>query len=257
MQKINNYFKRIGLEEFLFPIEPTLENLQILHRHHLLHIPFENLDIHLSREITLSIPNFYSKIVENKRGGFCFEMNGLFYWIITMLGYDADLISCRVADEEGELGPDFNHLAIITRIEEDTFLCDVGFGASFLEPFSLKSTEEVLCNGDYFKLVQEEKNISLWRKVLDAEDYILKYKFNTQEHKLGDFADRCKFLQTSDESHFTQKKLCSISTNNGRVTLTDQKLIITENGTKEEKILEGPTEFIEVLQHYFGISLDV
>ena len=75
MQKINNYFLRIGLEEFQFPIVPTLEKLQKIHRHHLFSIPFENLDIHFGKEITLSIPNFYTKIVEHKRGGFCFEID--------------------------------------------------------------------------------------------------------------------------------------------------------------------------------------
>ncbi len=256
MQKINNYFLRIGLEEFQFPIVPTLEKLQKIHRHHLFSIPFENLDIHFGKEITLSIPNFYTKIVEHKRGGFCFEMNGLFYWIITMLGYDADLISCRVANEEGDLGPDLDHLAMIVRIENTPYLCDVGFGISFLEPFELNTTVEVPWNGNQFKLTQEAEIFSLWRKSFDSEDYRLQYTFNTNEHKLGDFEDRCKWLQTSEQSHFTQKKLCSIATANGSVMLTNQRLVIIENNNRTEETLSNPLAFINALKHYFGISLE-
>ncbi len=254
MQKINQYFERIGLRELSFPQEPTGALLKKMHRNHLLHIPFENLDIHLEKEIPLSIPSFYQKIVEKKRGGWCYEMNGLFYWVLTMLGYDADLITCQVAEKDGTIGSEFDHMAIIVRIEERVYLCDVGFGGGFLEPLPLEANYEIEMHGDCHKITEEEGRYQLWRKPFCKGDFELKYVFKLMECKLIDFADRSQYLQTSADSWFTQKRFCTKATPTGRVTLIDTTLQVrTDDKVHENGVANA--DYIQVLEKYFGISL--
>src|SRR6185436_18299602 len=87
---------------------PSVETLRRIHRAHMLAVPFENLDIHLGIPIALSVPAFYEKIVDRKRGGFCYELNGLFAWLLAELGFSVTLLSARVF-AAGRLSPEFDH----------------------------------------------------------------------------------------------------------------------------------------------------
>ena len=89
------------------PREPTLETLRALHKAHMLAVPFENLDIHLGRPIVLDEDRLYRKIVGERRGGFCYELNGLFAALLRELGYEVTLLSARVSCEQGGFGPEF------------------------------------------------------------------------------------------------------------------------------------------------------
>src|SRR5437764_12252268 len=95
---IQRYLERINYHGSL---EPTLQTLQALHEAHLLAVPFENLDIHLGRKILLDEESLWKKIVEQGRGGFCYELNGLFAWLLRALGFQVDLLSAGVAHPSG------------------------------------------------------------------------------------------------------------------------------------------------------------
>src|SRR3954447_25028309 len=105
--EIDAYLKRIA---YRGSREPTVETLRQLHRAHLLAVPFENLDIPLGNPIVLSVPSFYDKIVERRRGGFCYELNGLFAWLLEQLGFHVELLSAGVFSGNRP-GPEFDHLA--------------------------------------------------------------------------------------------------------------------------------------------------
>ena len=113
--------------------EPIVSTLQALREAHLLAVPFENLDIALRRAIVLDEASFWTKIVEHHRGGFCYELNGLFALLLRALGFQVDLLSASVARETGGFGPDFDHLTLLVHLEQD-WLADVGFGESFRQP---------------------------------------------------------------------------------------------------------------------------
>ena len=130
MDKIS-YLRRIGIEEN--EIEPTLENLRFLQKQHLLNVPFENLDIHWKRPILLDNKKFYKKIIGEKRGGFCYELNGLFSELLKAIGYQNKIISARVFGGK-DFGAEYDHLAILTEIDGEEFLVDAGFGDFTAEP---------------------------------------------------------------------------------------------------------------------------
>src|SRR5262249_26469036 len=102
--RVAEYVARIGYDG---PLEVTHETLAQIHLAHLLTVPFENLDIHLGRPILLDLDRIFDKIVRRRRGGFCYELNGLFGWLLGALGFDVTMVSARVANERGEFSPEF------------------------------------------------------------------------------------------------------------------------------------------------------
>src|SRR6266480_738247 len=148
---IAKYLERINYHDSL---EPTLPTLQALHEAHLLAVPFENLDISLGREIVLDEASLWTKIVEHHRGGFCYELNGLFALLLRALGFRVDLLSAAVAHATGGFGPEFDHLTLLVHLEED-WVADVGFGDSFRQPLRLQAALIQPQDGGSYRLERE------------------------------------------------------------------------------------------------------
>ena len=246
---ISAYLSRIGLEAD--DLEAGDETLRILQRKHLLTVPFENLDIHWKRPIELDTEKFYAKVVEEKRGGFCYELNGFFHELLLSLGFNTRLISARVFNGTKH-GPEFDHAAIIVTIGDDEYLADVGFGDFTSEPlrFSLGVEQQDLVGIFVIRRFDEEYFEVAKR---DGDKWKSQYIFKDVARDLSDFAEMCDFQQYSPESHFTKSKVCSILTENGRKTLSDKKFIVTVDGQKTEIEVESDTEFEQILAREFQI----
>ncbi|XP_061485747.1 Golgi-associated RAB2 interactor protein 5A-like [Rhineura floridana] len=148
-----HYLQRIG---YRGPTQPSLETLCHLHPCHLLSVPFESLGIHCKELIVLDLPLLYDKIIRRHRGGFCFELNGLFLWLLQVLGFDAKAVAGRVRNRfTGRYGPPLDHMVILVQLDGQRLLCDVGFGEGFMEPLELKlATEQVQEGGTKQKGLQ-------------------------------------------------------------------------------------------------------
>lgn len=235
--------------------EPTLSTLKALQRAHLLRVPFENLDIHRNEEIRIDLDRFYDKIITHRRGGFCFEVNGLFNELLTALGFSTHFISCSVfSHPHDQYAPYFGHVAIIAHLEED-WLVDVGFGTNFPEPLRLDTESPQLQEGTYYRLTPIDSEETLLERSADDQEYIKMYKLRRQPHALADFAKMCRYHQTSARSPFTQGRLCSRMTPQGRITLTDKAFIETIGAEKKEYPLEDQADFAKKLSTHFGIVL--
>jgi N-hydroxyarylamine O-acetyltransferase len=216
-------------------------------------VPFENLDISQGREIVCDEDRFFHKITHQRRGGFCYELNGAFAALLRTLGFSVALLSARVSREDGSASPEFDHLAL--RVEtEGSWLADVGFGDSFLAPLRLKAEVEQEQAGDRFRIV-EVGDLMIVQRAKPGEFWKSQYQFTLTPYQLEDFASRCKFHQTSPESHFTQQRICSLPTKDGRITLSDLKLIRTVGQTREEHTLQNEDEWHAALAQYFGVRL--
>jgi N-hydroxyarylamine O-acetyltransferase len=244
------YLRRIGIEET--DIAPTAENLKLLQRRHLLTIPFENLDIHWTRPILLDDKAFYEKIIGEKRGGFCYELNGLFYELLGEIGFESKIISLKVSRENGVFSPEYAHLAILTRIDGKEYLVDVGFGEFIAEPLKfVLEVEQIDENGVFLIRRYDENYFEVVKK--DAGAWRSECIFTTLPRKLKEFSEMCDFQQTSPESNFTKRKICSLMTENGRKTLTDKKFIETKNGEKSEIDVDSEEDFNKILAREFNI----
>ena len=131
MLDARDYLSRIGADR---PNGPTLEALQDLHAAHLRAVPFENLDIYRGIPIVLDQERILKKVVSDHRGGFCYELNSAFHWLLTELGFRVTLLSAEVARPEGGFGIPFDHMTLLVEVGGVEWLADVGFGDSFLYP---------------------------------------------------------------------------------------------------------------------------
>ena len=243
------YFRRIGIKKT--EIFPDLESLNFLQRQHLLHVPFENLDIHWKRPIVLATAKFYRKIVEENRGGFCYELNGLFLKLLEDIGFNCKIISARVFNGK-DFGAEYDHLAIITNIANEEFLVDVGFGSFSAKPLKIVlNVEQTDENGVFLIRKYDEKYFEVVKK--DGENWEGEYIFSNVKRDLSEFAEMCNFHQTSSESNFTRQKICSLMTIDGRKTLTAAKFIETKGEQKTESEVDSDEMFNQILAREFQI----
>jgi N-hydroxyarylamine O-acetyltransferase len=248
---VGAYLDRIAYDG---PIHANVETLRHVHRAHMTAVPFENLDIHLDVPIELSVPAFYEKVVTRRRGGFCYELNGLFAWLLSELGYRVTLLSARVASA-GRLGPEFDHMTLLVE-SQGRWIADVGFGDSFLEPLRLDTSFGGEQDGTRYAVRQAADVWTVSRRMRTQGDWEPLYAFSLAPRRLEEFADRSRFQQTSPESHFTRNVVCSRATADGRMTLSGRKLIVTTRRGREERALRDADDARDVLAAKFGVRID-
>ena len=233
------------------PLAPTAETLRQLQVAHLLTVPFENLSIHAREPIVLEDDALFEKIVNRRRGGFCYELNGLFAALLRALGFKVVMLSAQVANAEGEFSRDFDHMALMIELEE-RWLADVGFGDSFVEPLRLDEGDAQVQGDRAYRIVADDERLILQRAD-NSSEWKLQYRFTLKPYQYLNYAEMCEYHQTSPLSHFTQARICSRLTPPGRVTLSDMRLITTEGGERREHTVATQEEYHEMLREHFGI----
>lgn len=243
------YLNRIHYVGPLTRSEETLRSLQLAH---LFTVPFENLSIHLGEPIVLNHEALFRKVVERRRGGFCYECNGLFAGLLQALDFDVTMLSAEVAGRDDTFGPPFDHMTLMVNLDQ-RWLVDVGFGDSFREPLLLDESREQVQDGRAYKLDHGQDCRLLLRR--EKEQWVPQYRFTLEPHRFEDFAAMCRYHQTSPASHFTQKRICSLLTAEGRITLSDMRFIESPlDGEKLERTV-SEDEYRMLLQQRFGIAL--
>ena len=247
---IEAYLERINYHGAL---EPTAETLRALQVAHLRTVPFENLSIHHAEPIVLNEDALYTKIVERKRGGFCYECNGVFAGLLRALGFEVAMLGAGVAHRDGGFGPNFDHMALMVTLA-DRWLVDVGFGESFVEPLLLDSRDEQVQQAGSCRIVDEDEHLVVMRRD-DQGDWAPQYRFALQPYEFADYEAMCHFHQTSPESHFTNNIICSRLTEDGRITLNGMNLITTAGSRREEETLNSREEYDRILHDQFGVVI--
>jgi N-hydroxyarylamine O-acetyltransferase len=237
------YLTRLGFDERL---APTPEALDALHRAHLHRVPFENLDLHTGHGITLDVDRFVHKVAVDRRGGFCYELNGAFAWLLATLGFEVELLEGRVHGADGPVMP-FDHLCL--RVAGAApMLADVGFGDCFDGPVPLRLDEVHRDTNGIFALTAVDEG---WIDLVRGEKPV--YRLSTDARSLEDFAPGCAFHQTA-ASHFMKSTVCSLRTDTGRVTLSELLLVRRVAGTRTESPIE-PDEIDTILRDEFDVVL--
>jgi N-hydroxyarylamine O-acetyltransferase len=243
------YLRRINYSGSL---APTAETLLELHLAHLLAVPFENLSIHWGEPIVLTDEALFDKIVLRGRGGFCYELNGLFAALLRALGFDVVMLEGGVMKPSGEFGAAFDHMVLKVTLG-DRWLADVGFGDCFRQPLLLDTRGEQVQGSRAYRLEESDSGLALLRRSREGDEWKVQYRFSLAPHEYPDYEEMCHYHQTSPESFFTQRRICSLTTADGRVTLSDMRLIVTKGDTREERELKTEHEYAQVLRDHFGI----
>jgi N-hydroxyarylamine O-acetyltransferase len=250
---VQTYLERINYNGPLVATAETLRQLQVAH---LLTVPFENLSIHAREPIVLDDEALFRKIVSRRRGGFCYELNGLFAALLRALGFEVAMLSAQVANAESNFSPDFAHMALMVPIDE-RWLVDVGFGDSFVEPLLLdKRDAQVRGDRAYRVVVDGERLVVMQRSDVDSSDeWKPQYRFTLKPYQYSDYTEMCEHQQTSPLSHFTKARICSRLTPRGRITLSEMLFITTEDGERRERPVASQEEYAEILRKNFGIVM--
>ncbi|MEM9326888.1 MAG: arylamine N-acetyltransferase [Bacteroidota bacterium] len=246
------YLNRIGLlkEE----VEVSAAGLQRLHAAHVFSIPFENLDIHTGRSIELDIAHLKKKIVDDRRGGFCYELNYLFHHLLTSLGFDADILAARIFRDDLE-GPEFDHMCIWVRLEED-WLVDVGYGNLFIQPLRLNRDAAQQERDKAFKIERQQRDHFLLWESDDGVDFFRRYSFRTIPVEIASFGPQCQLKQTSQDSYFVQNLICTIPTPAGRKSIFNCRFTEKDRDTETETVIQDEFRLNDLLEEHFDLKID-
>jgi len=243
------YVERIGVPG---PLRPDLATLRALHVAHLRTIPFENASVLFGEPIELDTDSFVHKLGVQRRGGFCYELNGAFAVLLRSIGFEVDLLEARGYEDEGRLGPRFDHLALRVTLDEP-WLADVGFGYSFVEPLRLATGVEQLDPVGAFRFVTVSDGLDLEWLHRDGR-WLPHYRLDLATRQLSEFAEACRYHQTASRSPFVGRWNCTIA-GQGRdgTTLSGRHFIATDGAARDERDLTD-AELIGVLESAFGVQ---
>lgn len=249
---VNAYLKRIKYTGNLNPVRDVLFQLQ---KAHLFSVPFENLDIHNGREIRIDTKRIFNKIVNENRGGFCYELNGIFHFLLKNLGFEVKRISSRVYSDEKGFGPEYDHLTNLVTVDNVEYLVDVGFGDFSIFPLEFVLGKEQKDPAGIFIFEKYDEDYFIVRKK-EEDKFKPVYIFSTTERDYTEYEPMCHFMQTSPDSHFVKKRLCTMPNEKGRKTITGDILKIKENGEITEETIKGDDHFRQILTNHFNIILE-
>ena len=253
---LDAYCARIG---YRGPREPTLEALSALHLAHPAAIPFESLDPLLGRPVLLDAPALEAKLVRGRRGGYCFEQNGVFLRVLRQMGFAVTPLSARVrwmAPPDAPPTP-LSHMMLRLDLREGPYICDVGFGGqSPTAPlrFELDLPQET-AHGDY-RLTAVGDASDLQLRVRDRWETL--YRFTQEPRFASDYAVSNWFTSTHPQSRFTNNLVASRVVGPERLNLINTELTVHGNeADPRRRILSGPREVHAVLTRDFGIDVEL
>lgn len=251
------YLRRISSSGIL---RCDLETLRELQHKHLLAIPFETLDIHNQIPIILKINLLYQKVIQDNRGGYCYELNLLFHHLLNFCGFNVRLVSGRLHHGNNRFGREFEHLALIVDLNGRKWLVDVGFGDFSLAPLAVIPGEMQGDGRNFYQIIdpvivdgQAYLGVARWNA--SQQDFRIDYLFTLTPREIADFYEMNEFHQHSQESHFARSLIVTMPTVDGRLTLINNKLIRKENGKRQVKLIQTEDQRDEVLEKYFRMDM--
>jgi N-hydroxyarylamine O-acetyltransferase len=232
---------------------PSAPYLRKLQRRCLVTVPFENLDIHWRVPIELDIRRAWEKVVLRRRGGFCYELNGLFAWLLDQLGFDVALLSGRVWRKPTRLwGPDYDHLALHVRVGGGDYLVDVGYGDSFRTPLPLPAGTASDISGTY-RLLPEGGELQLEHATV-PDHWRPLYRVSLKPRALEEFRGMFLWHQTSPESPFTNHTVFTLARPWGRSTLTERYRMETRGHHTTRHRFHDRGEWLRELRTRFAVQ---
>jgi N-hydroxyarylamine O-acetyltransferase len=245
---VGAYLKRIG---YVGSTSPTSETLRALQRAHLLAVPFEALDCFLCVPIRLERGALFDKVVSRRRGGFCYELNGLFAELLVALGFTVSRLAARPFTAEG-LAPPFAHLALLVELER-RWLADVGFGYFALGPLDIDERSAQVRDGRRFRVAGAEDGS------LEAEELGMRsrwgYRFTLEPHGLEDYLDQCRAYSTDPASGFVRGATVSQAFTDGWVTVTRDQVIGSRGGQRLDRPIKDDLDWRRTLRELLGVDL--
>jgi N-hydroxyarylamine O-acetyltransferase len=242
---VDSYLKRIGTGR---PAGTSAADLAVLHHAHPRTVPFEDYDIHLGVPLSLDPADLFEKVVTRHRGGFCYELNGLFAALLRELGFTVTLHSAFDIAADGSRGAEFEHLRLVVGTDDGPYLADVGNGAGWTTPVPMvpgvHGDRQVHRDGDLWWTMRRTREGHLERE----------WAWDTQPRELADFLPRCRYQEHDPASHFVNRRLAALAVDGGRISLVNGVFKETVDGRQTERRVD-PDEERALLADRFGLDL--
>lgn len=256
--KFQDYLARIGCQKVSGGLDASFETLQYLHRQHALTIPFEGISPYIKQPVYIDGASITNKLISKQRGGYCYEMNGLFSAALRKLGFAVSLYLAEIMyDGSAARSKDSRHAMLVVSIENKRYLCDVGYGRNgLLEPILLPKEGEETTFGEHRLRHTKEFGCILDYKIQGV--YALEYRFDPIQPSLNceELEPHNQYMQHSTQSPFINYRILTRATPTGRITLVDKNLRIVQYNKVEKRCIQSLEEYKAVLKEQFGIMLE-
>lgn len=253
MMNVQAYLQRIGYSGTLNGSAEVLAELQ---ERHLQTVPYENLDIIYGKPISLATEDIYRKIVEGRRGGYCFELNALFGWLLRELGYEVSDCFARFWRDETDLPPKRRHHVLLVTLGASRYLCDVGVGGIVpRRPLLLIEGLEQPQGNECYRLDRDEYYGWLLMEKKDG-DWSRLFSFTEEPQLPKDFLMASYWCEHAPESIFKNVKMLAIHTKEGRNTIAGDEFRLFGKDGVHTFTPASKAEYREALRQQFGIEWD-
>ena len=248
--ELSAYLRRIRFDG---SVRSDLATLRAIHRAHQYAIPFENLDVLLRRPVVLDVEANYDKIVCQRRGGWCYELNGVMGWALKEIGFEVMRMSAgvmRVRAGDAVLG---NHLCLLVCLDQ-RYLVDVGFGGSLVEPLPLSASER---EDRPYRLGLSELDDNYWRfaEMAPGDGDAFSFDFRVAPADEALLAQKCQFLQTDPASPFVQNLVVQRrAAADTHLSLRGRVLAATHATGVDKKLLNSADELVATLRDSFDLD---
>ena len=246
--ELRHYLKRIGFEG---AAEPNLSTLTEVHRRHADTIPYENLDVQFGRLVSLDAAAIFTKIVESRRGGWCYEMNGLLGWALEEIGFNVTRLAGAVMRETSGDGSIGNHLVLLVDLGRP-YIADVGFGDGIIEPAPLKPERFTQRSLDF---AFSQKSDGWWRFHNHPDGAAPSFDFRLEPAEPEVLARKCAWLQSDPQSSFVLNAVCQRYRPDGHYTLRGCVLRVFKNGASERRAIANADDYVEILRSVFDLDV--
>ena len=243
------YLARIG---HTGPVAPDLATLRAVHRAHHFAIPYENLDVQLGHPVVTDPAAAFDKIVTRRRGGWCYEMNGLLGWALAEIGFKVTRMMAGVRrDQDGDLAVG-NHLILRVDLEDEPWLADVGFGDGPLDPYPIEAGP---VRGGMFTYRLEALPEAWWRVHNHPAGGGPSFDFQIAPADESTMADRCVWLQTDPQSPFVQNAVVQRHQPDRLLMMRGRTLrVLTADGATDRLIADAD-DYLATLKADFALDL--
>jgi N-hydroxyarylamine O-acetyltransferase len=254
MMDLDAYFGRIG---YSGPREPTLEVLRALHALHPAAIPFEAIDCLLGRGVDISPAAVDAKLIQRRRGGYCFEQNSLFQRVLAALGFAVEGLAARVC---WNMVPDQpaqprTHMVLRVAVEGEPWIADVGFGGCVLTaPLRLQPGLEQPTDHDRYRLTPVGEDLRL--EVLREPGWVPAYDISLSPCVPRDYEMANWFTSTHPSSHFRHRLLAARTTPEARYGLLLNQLNVRPRDGPPEKTVLDAAGLEAALRDIFGLPVE-
>jgi amide synthase len=261
MFSIDSYLSGIG---YAGPTEPTAATLRELHRRHLMTLPFDN-SAHTDEgtgvlaNVDVDLDATFDSTVRGRRGGVCFELNGLFRVLLTKLGYQVDILSAGVRGPGGTFGPDLEHMFLGVHIDGELWLADVGFaGPGYVEPLLVADGLVQSHLGCDYRITQQNGYFVVDRRTRLGE-WAPVYRFTRRARELSEWLHVGGDPSSEDDAWNWEGELVAAGTviqarsfDGGQMVLVGKRYLRIDDGVEKVRVLIKPDEYRAVSAHIVG-----